>query len=49
MGIIQFLLLMVFVLMYVTIVGGILARLIARNIDVRKQSHPKPEEMLIGG
>ena len=49
MGIIQFLFLTVFVLMYVVIVGGLLARMIARNAGVRKQSNPKPEEVLIGG
>ncbi|MGA9768806.1 MAG: hypothetical protein WBV94_07195 [Blastocatellia bacterium] len=49
MGIIQFFVLAIFVLVYVVIVGGLLARMIARNAEVRRQSHPKPEEMLIGG
>ena len=49
MGIIQFLLLTVFVLVYVMIVGGLLARMIARNAEIRKQSNPKPEEVMIGG
>lgn len=49
MGIIQFLLLMLFVLIYVTIIGGILARIIARNVELKKQSLPKSEEALIGG
>ena len=49
MGIIQFLVLMLFVLTYVTIIGGLLVRMISRNAEIRKQSHPKPEEMLIGG
>jgi hypothetical protein len=49
MGIIQFLVLMLFVLTYVTIIGGLLARLIARGSEMRKQSNPKPEEVLIGG
>lgn len=49
MGIIQFLLLMIFVLMYVSIIGGLLARIIARNVELKKHSHPKPEEALIGG
>jgi hypothetical protein len=49
MGIIQFLVLTVFVLMYVTIMGGILARMIKRNAEIKRQNHPKPEEVLIGG
>ena len=50
MGIIQFLVLAVFVLVYVVIVGGLLARMISRNAnEIKKQSHPKPEEALIGG
>ena len=49
MGIIQFLVLTVFVLIYVTIIGGILARIIKRNAEIKKQSHPKPEEVFIGG
>ena len=47
MGIIQFLVLTLFVLIYATIVGGILVRLIARNAEIKKQSDPKPEEVLI--
>lgn len=47
MGIIQFLVLTLFVLIYVTIIGGILARMIKRNAEIKKQSHPKPEEALI--
>jgi hypothetical protein len=49
MGIIQFFVLAVFVLVYVVIIGGLLVRIIKRNAEVRKQSQPKPEEMLIGG
>ena len=44
MGIIQFFVLMLFVLTYVVIFGGLLARMIARNVEIKKQSHPKPEE-----
>ncbi len=47
MGIIQFFVLMLFVLTYVVIFGGLLARVIARIAEVKKQSHPKPEEVLI--
>jgi hypothetical protein len=49
MGIIQFLVLTLFVLIYMTIIGGILARAIARNAEIKKQSDPKPEEVFIGG
>jgi uncharacterized membrane protein YagU involved in acid resistance len=49
MGIIQFLVLTVFVLIYVTIVGGLVARFIARGNEIKRQSSPKPEEVLIGG
>ena len=49
MGIIQFLVLTIFVLIYVTIIGGIMARMIARNAEIKKQNDPKPEEVLIGG
>lgn len=47
MGIIQFLVLTVFVLIYVIIMGGLLARMIKRNAEIKKQNHPKPEEALI--
>ena len=47
MGIIQFFVLMLFVLTYLVIFGGLLARIIARNVEIKKQSHPKPEEVLI--
>ena len=49
MGIIQFLVLTLFVLIYAAIIGGILVRMIKRNAEVKRQSHPKPEEVLIGG
>jgi CDP-diglyceride synthetase len=49
MGIIQFLVLTLFVLVYVAIIGGLLARVIARSNEMKKQSHSKPEEMFIGG
>jgi hypothetical protein len=49
MGIIQFLVLTLFVLTYVTIIGGLLARVIVRVNEIKKQSDPKPEEVLIGG
>ncbi len=47
MGIIQFFVLTLFVLIYVMIIGGLLARLIKRNAELKKQSPPKPEEVLI--
>jgi len=49
MGIIQFFVLMLFVLTYVVIFGGLLVRMIVRNAEIKKQNDPKPEEVLIGG
>jgi uncharacterized membrane protein YagU involved in acid resistance len=50
MGIIQFLVLTLIIMVYVTIIGGLVARVVKRGAqEMRKRSAPETEEILIRG
>ena len=50
MGIIQFLVLTLIVMVYVIIIGGLVARMVKRSAQqMKEQSAPEPEEILIRG
>ena len=50
MGIIQFIVLTLIVTVYAIIIGGLVARMVKRGAqEIKEQSAPEPEEILIRG